>query len=67
MNKKMLWFTESWSYDTDKEIVPYLMKNSDYEIKWVVMKENLHKYIEDNFSLESVAPKYVEFFNEVMR
>ena len=37
MNKKMLWFTESWSYDTDKEIVPYLMKNSDYEIKWVVI------------------------------
>lgn len=33
----MLWFTESWSYDTDKEIVPYLMKNSDYEIKWVVI------------------------------
>ena len=67
MNKRMLWFTESWSYDTDKEIVPYLMKNSDYEIKWVVMKENLHNYIEDNFSLEAVAPKYVEFFNEVMR
>ena len=37
MNKKMLWFTESWSYDTDKEIVPYLMNNSDYEIKWVVI------------------------------
>ena len=37
MNKRMLWFTESWSYDTDKEIVPYLMKNSDYEIKWVVI------------------------------
>ena len=67
MNKKMLWFTESWSYDTDKEIVPYLMKNSDYEIKWVVMKDNLHNYVEDNFSLESVAPKYVEFFNEVVR
>ena len=33
----MLWFTESWSYDTDKEIVPYLMKNSGYEIKWVVI------------------------------
>ena len=63
----MLWFTESWSYDTDKEIVPYPMKNSDYEIKWVVMKENLHKYVEDNFSLEAVAPRYVEFFNEVMR
>ena len=63
----MLWFTESWSYDTDKEIVPYLMKNSDYEIKWVVMKENLHKYIKDNFSLQALAPKYVEFFNEVMR
>lgn len=31
------------------------------------MKDYLHKYVEDNFSLEAVAPKYVEFFNEVMR
>lgn len=31
------------------------------------MKENLRKYVEDNFSLEAVAPKYVEFFNKVMR
>ena len=31
------------------------------------MKDNLHNYVEDNFSLEAVAPKYVEFFNEVMK
>ena len=30
------------------------------------MKDNLQNYVEDNFSLEAVAPKYVEFFNEVM-
>ena len=37
MTKKLLWLTEGWSYDTDKEIVPYLMKHSGYEIKWVVI------------------------------
>ena len=31
------------------------------------MKDNLHNYVEDNFSLEAVAPKYVEFFNDVMK
>lgn len=30
--KKILWLTESWSFDTDKEIVPYLKDNSGYQI-----------------------------------
>ena len=35
--KRILWLTESWSFDTDKEIVPYLQKKSGYEIEWLVI------------------------------
>lgn len=34
--KKILWLTESWSFDTDKEIVPYLMETKAFDIKWMV-------------------------------
>lgn len=35
--KRILWLTESWSLDTDKEIVPYLKENSGYQITWLVI------------------------------
>lgn len=38
--KRILWITESWSFDTDKEIVPYLKKNSGFEISWLVIGKN---------------------------
>ena len=38
--KKILWLTESWSFDTDKEIVPYLKDNSGYQITWLVIGPN---------------------------
>ena len=38
--KKILWLTESWSFDTDKEIVPYLKEHSGYQITWLVVGPN---------------------------
>lgn len=37
--KRILWLTESWSFDTDKEIVPYLKSHSGFDITWLVMGE----------------------------
>lgn len=34
--KSILWLTEDWAFDTDKEIVPYLKLHSGYEIIWLV-------------------------------
>ena len=72
MNKKMLWFTESWSYDTDKEIVPYLMKNSDYEIKWVVIGKKGFMvdsdkclFIEQPYRVRD--PKNISFYKSVFK
>lgn len=39
--KKILWITEYWSLDTDKEIVPYLKENSGYQITWLVISPGL--------------------------
>lgn len=36
--KKILWFTADFFIDVDRQLVPYLRKNSEYEIKWVVVQ-----------------------------
>lgn len=36
---------------------------SNYE--YAVMKENLNKYTAENFSVEVVAQKYVDYFNSI--
>lgn len=41
--KKILWITASWSYDTDKDIVPYLMQNKVFEISWWVLIDSKSK------------------------
>lgn len=38
--KKILWLTESWSLDTDKEIVPYLKAHSGFDITWLVVGDS---------------------------
>lgn len=37
-NKKILWFTADFFIDVDRQLVPYLRKNSEYEIRWVVVQ-----------------------------
>lgn len=49
MTKRILWLTESWSLDTDKEIVPYLKKNSGYDINWLVVGRN-NISLSDNYT-----------------
>lgn len=34
---KILWLTEGWAYDTDKEIVPFLSRHEGYDITWLVI------------------------------
>lgn len=41
--KKILWITASWSYDTDKDIVPYLMQSKIFEISWWVLIDSKSK------------------------
>lgn len=41
--KSILWLTEDWAFDTDKEIVPYLKSHSGYEIIWLVFGKGLPK------------------------
>lgn len=36
--KKILWFTADFFIDVDRQLVPYLRKNSEYEIRWVVVQ-----------------------------
>ena len=36
VKKKILWFTADFFIDVDRQLVPYLRKNSEYEIKGVV-------------------------------
>lgn len=38
VKKKILWFTADFFIDVDRQLVPYLRKNSEYEIKWVVVQ-----------------------------
>lgn len=69
--KKILWLTESWSFDTDKEIVPYLKKNSGFDITWVVVgKGNIHStdvytFIEQPYSLKD--PRMFFFYRKVLK
>lgn len=38
VKKKILWFTADCFIDVDRQLVPYLRKNSDFEIRWVVVQ-----------------------------
>lgn len=38
VKKKILWFTADFFIDVDRQLVPYLRKNSEYEIRWVVVQ-----------------------------
>lgn len=35
--KSICWITESWAFDTDKDIVPSLINLNKYEIRWYVL------------------------------
>lgn len=54
--KKILWITECWAYDTDKEITPYLMQNSDFSITWYVVGK--HGFIPDNNDCSFIEHPY---------
>lgn len=36
--KKILWFTADFFIDVDRQLVPYLRQNCEYEISWVVVQ-----------------------------
>lgn len=38
MKKKILWFTADFFIDVDRQFVPYLRENSEYEIRWVIVQ-----------------------------
>ena len=38
MKKKILWFTADFFIDVDRQLVPYLRQNCEYEISWVVVQ-----------------------------
>lgn len=38
VKKKILWFTADCFIDVDRQLVPYLRKNSEFEIRWVVVQ-----------------------------
>lgn len=38
VKKKILWFTADFFIDVDRQLVPYLRKNSEFEIRWVVVQ-----------------------------
>lgn len=69
--KKILWLTESWSLDTDKEIVPHLKKNSGFDITWVVIgRGNIHStdvytFIDQPYSLKD--PRMFFFYRKVLK
>ncbi len=50
MKKKILWITASWSYDTDKEVVPTLIKDGAFDIDWWVINDVNSKVELDGFS-----------------
>ena len=37
---KILWLTGAWSFDTDKEIVPFLIQNYSFDIDWWVLMDD---------------------------
>lgn len=42
--KKILWITASWSYDTDKDIVPYLIEQcKTFNINWWILIDSKSK------------------------
>lgn len=43
--KKICWITESWAFDTDKDIVPFLIKQNKYEIQWYVLCKEMETSI----------------------
>lgn len=69
--KRILWLTESWSFDTDKEIVPYLKKNCGFEITWLVIgKGNISKnedfeFLETPYRIKD--PRIFNFYKKVLK
>ena len=69
--KKILWLTESWSLDTDKEIVPYLKKNSGFDITWVVVAKGdvplfkEYDFVKQPFSMKD--PRMISFYRKLLK
>lgn len=68
--KRILWLTESWSLDTDKEIVPYLKANGAFDITWIVIgkgnvpKSDDYKFVQQPYSLKD--PRMFSFYRKVL-
>ena len=46
--KSICWITESWAFDTDKDIVPFLIKLNKYEIQWYILCKRTEKAIAES-------------------
>ena len=42
-NRRIVWITGSWSYDTDKDVVPFLIQKTNLNIDWWVLTDSKTK------------------------
>ncbi|HAT61931.1 MAG TPA: hypothetical protein DCS83_05200 [Prevotella sp.] len=69
--KRILWLTESWAFDTDEQIVPYLKRHSDFSLTWLVLgKEDKpngieYEYIKLPYSYGNI--KLYIFFRKIFK
>lgn len=58
--KKICWITEAWAFDTDKGIVPYLIKKKEYDIKWYILCKETDTSIKEstNYTIIKIPYRY---------
>ena len=50
-NRRIVWITGSWAYDTDKDLVPFLMQKKNLNIDWWVLTDSKAKTQLPDFGL----------------
>lgn len=63
--KKICWITEAWAFDTDKGIVPYLIKEKEYDIKWYILCKKTDTSIKEstNYTIIKIPYRYRDLRN----